>query len=324
MKNPAKTFENLVVWRNAQGWSSGFSWSQIQWGKGEHVNAGLQRISATTKLSRYLLVLLLLTQGLLKAEWTEIRILSSDAEAQTVQFVPLTDLNAEPRTATIGEGDALLDYSGREVRARIVTSMNQQRLDAIWPLVGLQQRAIDGTNRRLNRTVLQMPRGQALARGDFLPDFALFDDRGEIVFSRTLRGKPVILTFIFTRCTVENMCPMTTNRMIDLAQLIEEKELGPAHHLLVSFDPEYDTPGNLRLFAVNTGADERNVRFLSGAQSTINDLTRAFGIEVIAEDGTLNHTIATLLTDSHGRIVMRQDGGRWSMEAIVNELERIR
>ncbi len=260
----------------------------------------------------------------LRSEWTEIRILSSDAENLTVSYVPLADVAADPRTATIGEGDAMLNYSGRDVRARIVSSMGQERLDAIWPLVGVQQRAMDGTNRRLNRTVLQMPRGQALARGDYLPDFALFDDRGEIVFSRTLRGKPVILTFIFTRCTVENMCPMTTGRMVELAQAIEERELGPAHHLLVSFDPDYDTPGNLRLFSVTTGADPVNVRFLTGTKSVIDDLTRAFGIEIVAEDGTLNHTIATLLTDNHGRIVLRQDGGRWSMDAILNELNRNR
>jgi protein SCO1/2 len=266
----------------------------------------------------------LLVAASLRAEWTEIRILSSDAESLTVSYVPLSDTGADPRTATIGEGDAMLDYSGRDVRARIVKSMGQERLDAIWPLVGVQQRAMDGTNRRLNRTVLQMPRGQALARGDYLPDFALFDDRGEIVFSRTLRGMPVILTFIFTRCTVENMCPMTTGRMVELAQAIEERELGPAHHLLVSFDPDYDTPGNLRLFSVNTGADPVNVRFLTGTKSVIDDLTRAFGIEIVAEDGTLNHTIATLLTDNHGRIVLRQDGGRWSMDTILNELKRNR
>jgi protein SCO1/2 len=259
----------------------------------------------------------------LNAEWTQIRILSSDSENLTVYFVPLADVSAEPRIATITKGDALLDYSGRDVRARVVISMNQVRLDAIWPIVGVQQKAMDGTNRRLNRTVLQMPRGQALTRGDYLPEFALFDDLGEIVYSRNLRGSPVVLTFIFSRCTVENMCPMTTGRMVELAAAIAANEIGPVQQLLVSFDPEYDTPGNLRLFSINTGADKANIRFLTGSKNVIDDITRAFGIEIVAENGTLNHTIATILTDSHGRIVLRQDGGRWSKEAILNELTRI-
>jgi len=259
-----------------------------------------------------------------RAETVEVQIIENVEGSEMVRYLPVdAPEGTEPLLAAVGRGDYLLDYGGRTVRAKKSVSMGETRLEAIWPQDGFQVRAMEGTNRSLQRTVFQLGRGEHLSRGDYLPDFALFDQNAEILRSRDLLGAPVVMTFIFTRCTVENMCPMTTRRMLSLADEIESRELGPVHHLLVSFDPEYDTPGNLHLHALNNEISSEKIRFLTANQSVIDDLTRAFGIVVMEEDGTLNHNISTILTDNRRRIVLRQDGGRWSKANIIRELERI-
>src|SRR3954471_5304781 len=51
------------------------------------------------------------------------------------------------------------------------------------------------------------PNIERLKEGDVLPDFVLTDDRARPISRETFAGKPLVLTFIFTRCPLPNYCP---------------------------------------------------------------------------------------------------------------------
>ena len=53
----------------------------------------------------------------------------------------------------------------------------------------------------------------------------------------------------------------------------------------------------------------------------IDDLMRYFGIIRIDEEGTINHTMATLLLDPQGRVHFRKEGSKWRIEEFLSQAE---
>lgn len=223
----------------------------------------------------------------------------------------------------VSAGDSKIDYAGREIQGQLTVSDGQARLEKIWPVLGLQGNAMNTVNRSLIRQAGLLSRGQSLSVGDYLPDFALINQYANPVFSRQLKTRPTVISFIFTRCTVAEMCPATTRRMVELQNEIRERKWENSRLILISLEPDYDTPGILRQYAHSFGVDGEFTYLLTGEEDTINALLRVFGVRVLEEDGTLNHTLATILSDRRGRIVSRQDGAAWSANAILADLEKM-
>src|SRR5271154_4876322 len=89
--------------------------------------------------------------------------------------------------------------------------------------------------------------GDREARGDYpaangnncLPEVSLIDQHGSAVSLASLKGKPVLVDFIYTSCA--STCPMLTAKMAAVA-----RKLGPALGADVRIvkmqpDPEHDT-----------------------------------------------------------------------------------
>src|SRR5437763_16084744 len=53
--------------------------------------------------------------------------------------------------------------------------------------------------------------GAALPAGVRAPDFALRDQDGRLVTSRSLRGRPVVVTFLYSHC--HDTCPVTAQQV---------------------------------------------------------------------------------------------------------------
>ena len=77
------------------------------------------------------------------------------------------------------------------------------------------------------------------------PDFALRDQQHRLVRLSALRGKVVLLTFLYTHC--KDVCPLTAERLNGSLRLIGA-ERSQVRILAVSVDPKGDTPGSVSLF----------------------------------------------------------------------------
>ncbi len=176
-------------------------------------------------------------------------------------------------------------------------------------------------NGHLRQIVVSKGLDPSLGVGERVPDFALFNQEGEITRFYSFRGEQVIMSFIFTRCAMLRMCPATTRRMKNLQQEAKDAGLGDLRFLSVSFDPEYDSPVMLKQYAENYEIDTSNFSFLTGPKNVISDVLSLFGIRVDSRDGTLDHSMATVLIDDKGRVSLIQEGPRWSMERILEKLK---
>jgi protein SCO1/2 len=136
-----------------------------------------------------------------------------------------------------------------------------------------------------------------------VPSFSLVDQRGNSVSERTLRGKPWIANFIFTRCPTA--CPLLTAKFKAL-----QERLGPtvaAQFVSISVDPEHDTPAVLAAYADKFGADGARWRFLTGPLAEI-EKTVVAGFKIHIGKPTANAADPTLIDIMHGEHFVLVDG----------------
>jgi protein SCO1 len=128
--------------------------------------------------------------------------------------------------------------------------------------------------------------------GAAAPDFRLRDADGELVRMRDYRGRPVVMTFVYSHC--EDTCPgqvQTIRGALD--------DLGREVPVLaVSVDPANDTPASARRF-VNEQRMTGRMRFLLGRERTLAPVWRGYGIA--PQRGSLDHSAYVVLVDARGR-----------------------
>jgi protein SCO1/2 len=136
------------------------------------------------------------------------------------------------------------------------------------------------------------------------PDFALTDQDGRTVRSADLRGKVVVVSFVFTTCN--GTCPATTHRMSALAQALKEQGLfkGDAVRLLsVTLDPARDTPEALRRYMRLYDAGAAHWGFLTGPREQVEKVIAAWGMWARpAAGGQLDHPSRVFLIDPRWRV----------------------
>jgi protein SCO1/2 len=223
----------------------------------------------------------------------------------------------------VGAGDLEIGYVGRLIRAEAVYYSKAWHLERVFPVDGIGAKAMVDINKQLHNATSTMSRRKYVREGDYIPNFAMIDQHGDFLQIRNLRGKPFIMNFIFTRCQAAKMCPASTTRMSDLQDAARDADLEGLHFVTITFDPEFDSPGILRQYADGYEIEHDNFYLLTATQTLVDDLLRQFGILTMDEDGTINHTMATLLIDANGRVAFRKEGSTWSVKEFLKEAKEL-
>ena len=163
---------------------------------------------------------------------------------------------------------------------------------------------------------------RGVAPGDEVPDFALTDQNGKTVRLSKMRGETVAVTFLYTRCPVATACPMTTAKFSTLAAMLEKKPVGRL--LVVTVEPEHDTPEVLAEYARKAGADGVRWRFLTGSPKAVAEVATSFGVVYYPDRGQIIHSQAVAVVDPKGRLATIYYGENWEPEHILRDMEKAR
>jgi protein SCO1/2 len=136
-----------------------------------------------------------------------------------------------------------------------------------------------------------------------LPAFELVDHRGERATVETLRGRPVVMTFVYADCHAS--CPVLVTRL----KALEAGDTGTdALFVAVTLDPARDTPAALAAYAAGWGLGSR-WRLLTGRPEPVRALAAAAGVQWRRlDDGEIAHDNVLLLVDRAGRIAFTYRG----------------
>ena len=132
------------------------------------------------------------------------------------------------------------------------------------------------------------------------------DENGKALELSAFKGAPVLLTLAYTKC--KSACPLTMQRMKRVAS--ELQEVSPkTQYVIVSLDPENDTPKNLADFRRQYKLDER-WHFLRGSEADLRKLAVLLGYsyQQRGDDDQIAHSNKLFALDSHGHIKEELEG----------------
>jgi protein SCO1/2 len=144
---------------------------------------------------------------------------------------------------------------------------------------------------------------------------------------RALLDRPAALAFFYSRCDNPNRCTRIVGSFRRMAERIEKKGLGGKVRLvLVSFEPDHDTPSRLLVAAqvhqLNT--DSEDVVLVRPDPRLHRDLHRELNVGVnYSGEAVTMHDIGLYLFDRQGRYVRSHHLLAWDEEQVVEDLGRL-
>jgi protein SCO1/2 len=134
----------------------------------------------------------------------------------------------------------------------------------------------------------------------------MVDQHGNSVMLSSLRGKPVLVDFIYTSCHLE--CPVLTAKLRMIARALGPTLGARVQMVSISLDPEHDLPPTLARYAQDHGAEESGWLFLTGEPAAIDQELALFRIKRMREhDGSIGHVAAAFLLGPDGHQVRQYD-----------------
>ncbi|MBK7249692.1 MAG: SCO family protein [Gammaproteobacteria bacterium] len=138
-----------------------------------------------------------------------------------------------------------------------------------------------------------------------------------------LRGRPVVVSLIYTSC--HEVCPGATT---ELQRAVRAARQVLRHNdftvLSIGFDTGHDTPPRMLSFARSLGLQaEPGWRFLSTDAATIAELARELGFTYRPTPRGFDHVLQTTVLDREGRVFGQIYGMQIAPPALVEPLKRI-
>lgn len=154
-------------------------------------------------------------------------------------------------------------------------------------------------------------------------DFTLVDQEGNPFRWRDLRGKIVVVTFIYTSCP--DVCPLFTAKLAALQQALTTPLQEEVYFLSITTDPEVDTPAVLKAYAQRFEANLDAWSFLTGSKVALQEVWKAFGVQVKKYGpGQVQHTELTTLIDGQGIRRVNYFGEQWTVQGALQDIATLR
>ena len=163
--------------------------------------------------------------------------------------------------------------------------------------------------------------GEAVV-GQVVPDFTLLDRQGRPVRLSSYRGKPLLVSFIYTGCF--QVCPASTRALHEAVKGLD-RLLAPNQFNVISigFNQPFDSPAAMRAFAAQHRIDYPNWEFLAPPAASVDALTRAFGFSFVATPAGFDHVLGITVLDAQGRVRTQVYGDRMNAQRIGEPLRQL-
>jgi protein SCO1/2 len=152
------------------------------------------------------------------------------------------------------------------------------------------------------------PRAAELSAGSlFQLDAAWTNDNAESVRLSALRGSVAVLAMIFTRCP--SACPTLVKELQALQRRLPAEARARTKFVLLSIDPEHDTPAALAEYRSKMGLDSQHWLLLRGSADDVRDVSASLGVSYGQGQGmAIAHSRLVSVLDSEGELVHQQPG----------------
>src|SRR3984957_9397904 len=165
---------------------------------------------------------------------------------------------------------------------------------------------------------------QVLMVGDQVPDVALLNQDGKTLHFGQLKGKVVLLTFIYTRCPFPDYCPLLSTKFATIQKELAKNpdDYKKTHLISISLDPKFDLPPVLRAYGLPyMDRDPKGFEhwdFVSTTPADLLKLTGSFGLAYSEENSQINHSLNTILLAADGTVADMWPGNEWQTSEVLD------
>jgi protein SCO1/2 len=144
------------------------------------------------------------------------------------------------------------------------------------------------------------------------------------------KGSHLLVGFVFTRCSIESACPLTTRKMRQIQKLWEAKlaagETGGKRLQLLSItlDPTHDTVDILKKYASEHGVDSGNWLFLTGEKRLVMmGLPSILGVMAVPNPTLgIQHDVKLSLIGPDLRAISVWSDNRFKPEEVISMVQK--
>ena len=163
--------------------------------------------------------------------------------------------------------------------------------------------------------------------GETVPDFHFVDQDGRRTSIAHFRGRPLLVTFVYTRCPLPDFCIRMSNNFVEVEKTL--KQSNPAAYsklqmLSISIDPEYDKPVVLKQYATNymgnTDPKLEHWTLVSGTPDETRKAAQFFGLTYLKDDLQIVHDLRTAIIGPDGKLAELYQGNDWKPEEVAAKM----
>jgi len=158
-----------------------------------------------------------------------------------------------------------------------------------------------------------------------IKNFPLVNQEGKPFQLHDLKGHYVLVTFVYTRCPLPTMCPLSLKLS---RQTMAAWKNDPALKgktlvsLAVTLDPDNDTPKALKAYGKRFSLTLPNGVMATGDAKVLAELAGEFNVIGFPNQGTISHNSKHILLDPEMNEVAQFKDNEWKMPAVLEAAKK--
>ncbi|MAG63504.1 hypothetical protein CMO84_08290 [Candidatus Woesearchaeota archaeon] len=150
------------------------------------------------------------------------------------------------------------------------------------------------------------------------------DQDGQPLRLTDLAGQAVLLSYVYTSCPIQTMCPLTTKKMAQIQAGLPEDLKGRVALVSITLDPERDPPAALKGYGEFYGADFASWSFLTAGEDAIRASASCCNVTFSLEDnGMIGHNMNLVILSPDGQIAHEYPGIDWKVPSVIATLRKL-
>lgn len=127
------------------------------------------------------------------------------------------------------------------------------------------------------------------------------------ILLKEMHGKMQLIALMYTSCSYA--CPRIVNDLKGIDEKLTSKEKERVNIVLVSLDPERDSPEKLKSFSSQHQLDPERWTLLTGSEGNIRELSGLFNVKYKKEVNLdISHSNIISLLDVNGELIFQKEG----------------
>jgi len=170
--------------------------------------------------------------------------------------------------------------------------------------------------------------GSLISATSPIKDYSLKNQNSKAFQLHDMKGNFVLVSFIYTRCPMPKMCPLTMSLNKQVFKLWRKTApKTPLKFLIVTLDPQSDTPDRLKEYGQSFGMTDPAFILATGSDQTISDLSSEFNALGFPSGGLISHNSKTVLLGPDMVALKDYKDNEWKPEEVwkdINQFSQLR